>query len=714
MGTWTTYKPKLAIQDAARALGIGISESKVVTKGLPEEFDELSKDAALKEFPEFAEFYKGFKDVVDLAYRMRDRIKTQGKHAGGLIISSVPVRDFIPLSMPSPADREHKRWSSAWTEGRNLQLSKFGFVKFDFLGVRTLAWCWDAAKRIKKSHGIKIDWSDMSPEENRAGWLIRPDGTREAIPFDDKASLEMANTGKMETIFQFETDLATSIVHKGGVKSFNDLVIYTSLGRPGPLPMIDVYIARRDGQEDWARGQDPRINEILRDTFGIIVFQEQLSSLWSELAGFTKPEAEAARKAVAKKWEDKLVPIEAKWNEGASRTIGLKLAREWWEKMVTFGRYAFNKSHASAYSVITYRCLWLKAHFLPEWWASVLSDVPHRDKLVRWMSVARREGVKFGTLDINNLTVDFAVKDGQILPGLSMIKGFGSVVSAMHFSTYKSIVEFIAKHGSSKTLLERLIKLGAFDSLHPNRQALWAWWQYTYGSDQDSKKLKRQINWSLLPDMKEIMSRRQKRVDDYLSVSKKRKTPPKSAMNWVPTVPRDDDIVLKEDVPESGSAEHKLSAKIKADLPHIEKLFGKFSLRDQAKFEKEYLGFHWQSPMKIFKTKGKTISKARSQTSTEDGTWDHVEVIIESIEIRTKDENEYAIVGITDWEDSARVMIWSTALDYNRDKLIKDGVPRVGLGVRMTVAWNAEYRSFNLERGSNIRVLDGDPNASSS
>lgn len=702
VGTWQTYKPKLAIQDAARALGIATDESRVLTKNLPDEFDELSKDEALEEFNEFKDFYEKFRDVVDLAYRMRDRIKTQGKHAGGLIISSVPVRDFIPLAMPSPADREFGRWSSTWTEGRNLQLSKFGFVKFDFLGVRTLAWCWDAAKRIFKNRGVRIDWSDMSPEETRAGYLIDEQGNKVEIRFDDEQSLAMANAGKMETIFQFETDLATSIVHKGGVKSFNDLVIYTSLGRPGPLPMVDNYIARRDGLEDWISGQDERIIDILRDTYGIIVFQEDLAKMWLSLAGFTKPEAEAARKAVAKKWEDKLKPIEAKWMEGATRTIGKQLAKEWWERMTTFGRYAFNKSHATAYGVITFRCLWLKAHFLPEWWAAVLSDVPHRDKLIRWMGVARREGVKFGTLNVNNLTPDFSVKGDEILPGLSMIKGIGeSITVNMKFieNGYKNIQDFISRHGSSKTLLERLIKLGAFDSLHPNRKALWVWWQYMYGSDDEAKTIKRQVNWSLTPNISDINKIRSSKAEDYLSQNSKRKVIPKAILNWVPTEPAKN-VTLK-DPPEVNSPEHKISSKIKATLQDIEKLYTKsFSLLEIARFEKAYLGFHWQSPMKLFKTRGRTISKAKANTSVKDDKWAIIEVIIEEVEFKTKDDKEYAIVNLTDWEDTARIMIWHKALEFNKDKLI------VGLGVKLKVAWNDEFRSFNLERGSQIATLE--------
>lgn len=334
VGTWLTYKPKLAILDAARALGTGISDATALTKELPEEFDDLSKAAALEEFETLRVFNEQYPQVVDLAYKIVHRIKAQGKHAGGLIISKVPVRDFIPLSICS------NQWTSAWTEGRNTQLSKFGFVKFDFLGLKTLIYIWTCRKLIEEGKGIKIEW-EMNPEDNLAGWEIMPDGTRNKILFNDPHALSLANDIKTESIFQFDTDLAKSIIQKGGVKSFNDLVIYTSLGRPGPLPMVDVYIKRRDGDESWDDGSE--IVQHLKDTFGIIVFQEQLATVWTKMAGFTKPESEEARKAVAKKWIEKLAPIEAKWMRGASKTLGEAAAAEWWQKMVTFGRYAFNK-----------------------------------------------------------------------------------------------------------------------------------------------------------------------------------------------------------------------------------------------------------------------------------------------------------------------------------------------------------------------------------
>ncbi len=711
VGAWQTFKPKLAIQDAARALGVGSAESRELTKNLPDEFDDLEKEIALKDYEQFAEFYKNFPEVVDLAYRMVSRIKTQGKHAGGIIISSVPLIDHIPLTMSSSADRELGRWASSWTEGRNLQLSKFGFIKFDLLGVRTIGWQHECRKRIEINHGIKIDWSDMSPENNRAGWIEYPDGTRKAIPFDDPQSLKIANNCQMETIFQFETDLATSIIAKGGVKSFNDLVAYTSLGRPGPLPMVDVYIARRDGEE-WKSTTDPKIVDMLSDTYGIIVFQEQLATMWRTFAGFTAPDAEKARKAVAKKWEDQLKPIEMKWIEGASKTIGLTEAREWWDKMVTFGRYAFNKSHAAAYTVITYRCLWFKAHFLPEWWASVLSDPPHRDKLVRWMGIARLEGVKFGTLDVNKLSVEYTVHKDRILPGLSMVKGIGANMAksiVVAGEPIKDIHDYIKRFGSSKTIIERLVKLGAFDKLHASRKALWLWWQCKYGKDEECRELKRHVQWSLAWDKAKIEQIRKTRIDAYFAEFPGRKKVPVKLATWIPTKPdtqggADYGIGFKDGIPvDKKHPEFVLCSKIEFSLEDIERLCTEsYTLQEILRFEKEYLGFFWHSPMDVFDVKGHTIAKAKKAGMAES----IIECVVEKVEFKQGPKSEFAVLSVTDGIEHVKVMLWGAELEASTKKYLVENV-----GVRMRVLWNEKFRSFNIARGAVVLPLRQAQNA---
>jgi DNA polymerase III alpha subunit len=694
VGTWLTYKPKLAIQDAARALGVGTSDAVALTKELPDEFDEMTKEAALLDFPQLQAFNEEFPEVVDLAYKIVHRIKAQGKHAGGLIISSVPVRDFIPLTICS------SQLTSAWTEGRNTQLSKFGFVKFDFLGLKTLLYIWTCQKLIEKGRGIKITWDGMDPVTDCAGEETLADGTRNKIVFTDEAALSLANEVKTESIFQFDTDLAKSIIIKGGVKSFNDLVVYTSLGRPGPLPMVDVYIRRRDGDENWDDGSD--IVRILKDTYGIIVFQEQLAATWMKMANFTKPESEEARKAVAKKWVEKLAPIEVKWMRGASRTLGEQQAAEWWQKMVTFGRYAFNKAHATAYSVISYRSLWLKAHYPAEWWAAVMSDC-HRERMIRYMGTARLEGVPFGTTDINDLSIKFSVKDGKITPGLLMIKGIGeSMVSTLDMAArYTSLDDFMSKQMAknnaypSKSLTERLIKLGAFDKLYANRKVLFMWYMYNYGGTTDARDVQRRINFAWSWPVEEVEKERSRQIDEFRKLYPKRGKIPPKILNWTPTTP----WTKFEDRGMPNDEQLKTCKSIVCSFEHIEKMHSvDYDLKETLVFEKEYLGFYWHSPMGQYNTEGFTIQEARDRGI--------LECVIEDKEVRQGTNGDYYCLSVTDGVENARVMIWSDAINNNDEKVFEESA-----GVKMYVTWSDQFRSFNVRSAYQITMLEPKENA---
>lgn len=352
VGLWLTYKARLALQDAATVLGHNRHEIISALKGLPDEFDEMPFEEAYDEFEEVRELHTSKPEMVELAYKMLGKIKSQGKHAGGLIISAVPIREYIPLTL---CGRDgNKQWTSAWTEGMAAsQLSKFGFIKFDLLGLLNISYIYNCKKLVKKNQGIDIDFDDIDPILDKAGWIFYPDGRKEQIKLNDPETLKKANEIKLESIFQFDTDFAKSIVEKGGVKSFNDLLIYTSLGRPGPLPMIDVYIKNRDDQSKaWKNKLHPKMLDILGETQGVLTFQEQLLRLWVEVCGLTMPEAEKLQKAVKKKRSEYLEEMSPQVISGAAPVIGQEKAEELWEQMKSFGRYCFNKC-LSADTVLT-------------------------------------------------------------------------------------------------------------------------------------------------------------------------------------------------------------------------------------------------------------------------------------------------------------------------------------------------------------------------
>lgn len=695
VGNWNTYGPKSALQDAVRAMGDDLKTIMAITTKLPDEFDELSWEDHLKffedqnsadqkvrgearqEIAKYQEFYNYQRDnprTVDIAYKLVGKIKSQGTHAGGLIIADRPVEDCVPLSYMGK--KTARNWTSQWTEGKNTQLSKFGLVKFDILGVKTLYYIWQAGNLLRKTDKIEIDWEDMDPTTDppRAGWLIYPDGRKEAISFNDKKSLDMCNDLRTESVFQIETDIQKGIIKDGKVKTYNDLVIYNALGRPGPMDAIPDYIKNRDDEQQlWKKGLDERIVKILGDTYGVISYQEQLASMWRELAGFSAPEAEAARKIIAKKWVDKLPKVEKQWKEGAQKTLGEQAASDWWTRMETFGRYAFNRSHALAYSIITYRCLYLKAHFPAQWWAAVMTEC-HSEKLRGYMSAARRDGVQFGTLDVNNLTHGFTVDQGCVIPGLKTIKKVGDKASA-HFCSiqgpFRDIDEMVQKTGKHKNTYERLIKLGAFDKLCPNRKGLWTWYQYAYASGEDSSAVRKEYNALFAMPQEQVEAERQRQIDAFRREFPKRKVPYK-LLNWKPK-PKE---LTKDDI-----------------IP----LVTDYTPAERILLEKDLLGYYWSSPLDIYDTMGgKTVENAKIEAEGA-----IIEGVIEGISQKSmKKGGVFYIIHLNDGVQSADVVVWADVFMSTDPKALD-----VGAGIRLCVDYNEERKGFKISSGSTIIAL---------
>lgn len=358
VGNWNTFRLKQALQDSCRVLDGDLGEVVRLTKQLnDEEYDKMDAEELCDACPEFKDYYGKNKEIVDLALQLRGRIKSQGQHAGGIIISSRRLSDTIPMSFIKG------KFVSQWTEGMAAtQLSPFGLVKFDLLGLKTMAYNVYTEQLIKQSRGITIDWSECDPScaVPYAGFQVFPDGTRKIILFNDKKAIKMADEIKTEAVFQFDTHVAKGVL-SNGVTSFNDLVVYTALARPGPMQMIPELVARRDDpRELWKKKEDPRVVEMLKDTFGVICYQEQLTMFWTKFGGLTVPEAEKARKAVAKKKKEEIIKLGPRIvasmikngfandpvpqnDEGVYEGAKTNSAQGWWNKMVTFGRYCFNK-----------------------------------------------------------------------------------------------------------------------------------------------------------------------------------------------------------------------------------------------------------------------------------------------------------------------------------------------------------------------------------
>lgn len=748
VGTWQTYKFKSAIMDVSRALNaVDQSEVYELTTKLPEDVDNLrdggyasckskiidnatgsekecgqihnasqcpscgSADTEtptlgklLVEYENLSAFNRKYPIVIEYAVKLVGRIRNMGMHAGALIIADRSLYGNIPMAKNSGRGY----WVSMWTEGRNTQLSKFGYCKWDVLGLKTLEYIFRCSKLIEQNRGISFGhnaegWNDIDPTQNRAGHYFDGTGQKRYIALNDEHALRLANEQKTDAVFQFDTELAKSILSHG-VRNFSDLMLLNAMGHPGPMASIPEAVANRDDtHKRWRLRLHPDILSVLEDTYGVIVYQEQLQALWQKLAGFTAPEAQEARKAVAKKWTHKLKPIKQKWLEGSAGTLGQAEAEEWWTKMETFGRYAFNRSHAVAYCLMAYRCLWLKAHFAPEFWAAVMSDC-HPDKLVRYMSVARAEdwqptditysgtfnpktwanGVKFGTLNINNLTVNYTVTGDVVNQGLIGIKKVGEKAAELFEGKgeYDSIDAFVASGEGkrNKIALERFIKLGAFASCdgHQNSQALWMYYQYKYCSGNAA--IKKEIRTMLLLkegwDEKTIMAERLRQSQEFKRAFPKRKVPQK-ILNWSP---KPDDSM------------QRIMALYPNDYTHAQKL----------EFQKEFLGYYLDSPLELFHLKGGCTIKHAKEYGAEGEDVGLEVMILEKALLNTKaqegrDPSQYLKLLVTDGIQRATVFMWSNELSRQDPSLLVPGV-----GVRIKASYDKQRNSFTMCRGTNL------------
>lgn len=721
VGTWSTYLFKQAVQDVAGATSLSKERAIALTRELPDDVNEL-KDGGFskckdcghvhrnvkcskcggvdtenptldklieehKEIKDYIDEAMEHEEVIELAARLVGKVRTMGKHAGAIIIADRDLLGNIPMAY----DQKNDQWSSMWTEGRSTQLSKFGYNKWDMLGLKNLKYIYECCKMIEKNHGISFGdrmegwYEHLDPEKDQAGiyWTYK-NGKKKThkIDINDPEALRLANELKTDAVFQFDTDLAKRIL-SNGVKSFWDLMIFNAMGHPGPMGMIPEYVLRRDDElESWRQLEHNVIADILGVTKGVIVWQEQLQSLWQNIAGFTAPEAQSARKAVAKKWRDKLKPIRQKWIDGAKRIIGESSAIEWWdERMETFGRYAFNKSHNVAYCYIAYQCLWLKAYYPEEWWAAVMSYC-HPDRLIRYMNSARGDKVKFGAIDIGRMTTNFTAHNKKITLGLISLKKIGQSLCEQFTDEhapadtrfeYSSIDDFVERKGKQKTLLERLIKLGSFQHIHPNVRATWKYYLYKYGSGKDITQLRREIRAALLEEQdwneETIKQEIDRQVKEYKTMYPNRNKIPPKILNWKPK-------------PIDGPNE------VMALFPED------YEFSQILEFEKEYLGYYWHSPADLYKTSGRATIEMAKRTGVLQG------VITELYYGTTKNDKAFCKLFINDGECQCLLMLWDSDLMIQPKSLLK-----VDVGVEADVRFDEKRNNFTLQRNTRLKKL---------
>jgi|DewCreStandDraft_1066081.scaffolds.fasta_scaffold00229_58 DNA polymerase-3 subunit alpha len=461
--TFGTLASRAVIKDVGRALDMKYADVEKVAALIPPPVRgrNVSIEEALARTPELRQLIEKnpqVRELMDLARRLEGCARHASIHAAGIVISPRPLHDLIPVYKTPKGE--------ITTQFALADLEKTGMLKMDFLALTTLTIIDDCLKMIEAAEGQRLDLSQ--------------------IPLDDKKTLELFAEGETDAIFQFEGEGIRELCRRLKPERFEDLVALNALYRPGPLDsgLVEEFIARRQGRRRVTY-DFPEAREVLESTYGIPIYQEQVMALFQKLAGYSLGEADLIRRAMGKKKREELDRHrEAFLQRAMARGHDRAKLEKLWQQLEGFADYAFNKSHAVAYSYLAYQTAYLKAHYPTYFYAAVLSnELNNTDKVVKYINRARARGIEILPPDVNLSREGFTPLGGKIRFGLAAIKGLGmttvqAIIAAREAGgPFRSLFDFAARVDPrvlNKRVLESLIKAGAFDSLGARRSQLFA------------------------------------------------------------------------------------------------------------------------------------------------------------------------------------------------------------------------------------------------
>jgi len=458
--TFGTLGAKAAIRDVGRVLEMPYAEADKVAKLVPNQLN-ITLQQALDSEPRLRELVETdpkVNELMTIAQSLEGLARHASTHAAGVVISEGPLTDHVPLYKGA-----NDEIVTQYTMG---DVEKIGLVKFDFLGLKTLT-------MIRRAEALI--------NEGRPG---HPPLSVEQLPFDDPKTFALLSSGKTTGIFQLESSGMRDLLTGFKPDRFEDIIAIIALYRPGPMDLIPDFIKRKQGKVPITY-ETSELEPILKDTYGVIVYQEQVMAIANKVAGFSLGQADILRRAMGKKKPEEMEKLRVKFLEGAKQNkIPDKKAEKLYELIQKFAGYGFNKSHAAAYAVVCYHTAYLKAHFPTEFMAALMtSDMGNQDKIVGYFTECRDLGIKVLGPDVNASQKNFAVSDGTIRFGLAAIKnvGEGAVESVLEvransgpFTSFFDFCRRVDLHKVNKRMLEGLIKAGAFDSTGAKRAQLMA------------------------------------------------------------------------------------------------------------------------------------------------------------------------------------------------------------------------------------------------
>jgi DNA polymerase-3 subunit alpha len=462
--TYGTMAARAVVRDVGRVLGHPYGYVDRIAKMIPFELG-MTLDKGLEQDAELATTYRDDDDVralIDLARSLEGLTRNAGKHAGGVVIAPTPLTEFTPLYVEQGGGH-------AVTQLDKDDVEAVGLVKFDFLGLRTLT---------------IIDWAVKAINRRRreTGEAALDIAT---LPIDDAETYDrIFKKARTVAIFQFESTGMQRLLKDAKPDRFEDIIALGALYRPGPMDLIPSFIARKHGKEE-VEYPDSRVEPILKETYGIMVYQEQVMQMAQIMGGYTLGGADLLRRAMGKKKVQEMVRQRAIFREGAAKNgLSAEQADEIFDLMEKFAGYGFNKSHAAAYALLSYQTAWLKAHYPAEFMAAVLSaDMDRTDKVVTLIEDARGMELEILPPDVNRSEYRFTVAGpGAVRYGLGAIKGVGRgaiemLIAEREPGPFRDLDDLCARidtQRANRRVLEALIRAGAFDGLGDHRAAMMA------------------------------------------------------------------------------------------------------------------------------------------------------------------------------------------------------------------------------------------------
>ncbi len=454
--TFGTMKSKAAVRDVGRALGMPYAEVDKIAKLIVSVDRGIEK--AINEEPQISEMYQTnaqVKELLDNAIVLEGLARHASTHAAGIVIANKHLSEYVPLY--------RGQHDETVTQYHMKIIEKIGLIKIDFLGLETLTLI-DSVVKLLKTEGIDIEIAK--------------------IPLDDKKTFALLSSGDTSGVFQLESRGMKDLLTRLRPSKFDDIMPLIALYRPGPLNsgMVDEFVKRKNNP-DKVTYETPLLEGILKDTYGVIIYQEQIMKIASVLANFSLKDADILRKAMSKKIPEELAKYREQFIEGArANRVSRAAAEKIYDVIVRFGEYGFNKSHSTAYGLIAYQTAYLKAHYPVHYFAAMLTnEINDTDKMIKYITECRDAGIEIMPPDINKSAKAFTIVENKIRFGLSGVKNVGdaaidSILQVRdeigEFNSFAHFMNTVDSRKANKKVLESLAKGGCFDSLGLKRSQI--------------------------------------------------------------------------------------------------------------------------------------------------------------------------------------------------------------------------------------------------